>query len=38
MQCTEVVPIWKEADVPSDREVGMRLRRISNVEEWDDKQ
>jgi hypothetical protein len=38
MQCTEVVPIWKEAELLSDREVGMRLRRMSNEEEWDDKQ
>jgi hypothetical protein len=30
MQCMEVVPIWKEAKLPSDREVGMRLCRISN--------
>jgi hypothetical protein len=29
MQCTEVVSIWKEAKLPSDREVGRRLRRMS---------
>jgi hypothetical protein len=30
MQCTEVVPIWKEAKLLSDREVGRRLYRMSD--------
>ena len=30
MQCTEVIPIRKEAKLPSDREVRERLYRISD--------